>query len=76
VVTPNSDTPYSSAWLDLRAEPIVLTMPKIDKTRYYTAQLIDLQTFNFALRIHRHYFKFDKATPGLCKNTPTTLVNK
>jgi len=48
VVTPNSDTPYSFAWLDLRAEPIVITMPKVDQGRYYSAQLIDLQTFNFA----------------------------
>lgn len=48
VVTPNSDTPYSFAWLDLRAEPIVITMPKIEKARYYSTQLIDLQTFNFA----------------------------
>jgi hypothetical protein len=24
IVTPNNDTPYSWAWLDLRAEPIVL----------------------------------------------------
>jgi len=48
VVTPNSDTPYSFAWLDLRAEPIVITMPKIEKARYYSAQLVDLQTFNFA----------------------------
>jgi hypothetical protein len=48
VVTPNSDTPYSFAWLDLRVEPIVITMPKVESARYYTAQLIDLQTFNFA----------------------------
>jgi len=48
VVTPNSDTPYSFAWLDLRAEPVVITMPKIEKERYYSSQLIDLQTFNFA----------------------------
>lgn len=48
VVTPNSDTPYSFAWLDLRAEPVVITMPKIEKARYYSAQLIDLQTFNYA----------------------------
>jgi len=48
VVTPNSDTPYSFAWLDLRAEPVVITMPKVENTRYYSAQLIDLQTFNFA----------------------------
>ena len=48
VVTPNSDTPYSYLWMDLRAEPVVVTMPKIEKNRYYTGQLIDLYTFNFA----------------------------
>ena len=31
VQTPNSDTPYSMAGLDLRAEPIVLTVPAIEK---------------------------------------------
>ena len=30
VVTPNSDTPYSYVWMDLRAEPVVITMPKIE----------------------------------------------
>ena len=48
VVTPNSDTPYSYLWMDLRAEPIVITVPKIEPNRYYTAQLIDLYTYNFA----------------------------
>jgi hypothetical protein len=48
VVTPNSDTPYSFLWMDLRAEPLVVTMPNIEKGRYYSGQLIDLQTFNFA----------------------------
>ena len=48
VVTPNSDTPYSYLWMDLRAEPIVVTMPSIETERYYTGQLIDLYTFNFA----------------------------
>ncbi len=48
VVTPNSDTPYSYVWMDLRAEPLVVTMPQIEKERYYTGQLIDLYTFNFA----------------------------
>src|SRR4051812_23359449 len=32
VITPNSDTPYSILWLDLRAEPIVLSVPAVDKT--------------------------------------------
>lgn len=47
VITPNSDTPYSSLGMDLRAEPIVLTLPPIEKDRYYSVQLIDLYTFNF-----------------------------
>src|ERR1700679_2372482 len=47
VVTPNSDTPYSYLWMDLRSEPIVITMPKIEPNRYYTAQLVDLYTYNF-----------------------------
>jgi hypothetical protein len=33
IVTPNSDTPYSIAWLDLRAEPIVLSVPAVEKSR-------------------------------------------
>jgi hypothetical protein len=48
VVTPNSDTPYSYLWMDLRAEPMVVIMPKIEKNRYYTGQMVDLYTFNFA----------------------------
>jgi hypothetical protein len=48
VQTPNSDTPYSFVGMDLRAEPIVLTVPAIEKTRYYSIQLIDLYTHNFA----------------------------
>lgn len=47
-VTPNSDTPYSFASLDLRAEPVVITIPKIEKHRYFVFQLMDLYTFNFA----------------------------
>ena len=48
IQTPNSDTPYSFAWLDLRTEPVVLTLPAIEKDRYYSVQLVDLYTFNFA----------------------------
>jgi hypothetical protein len=47
VVTPNSDTPYSFAWLELRAEPMVITLPQIAPDRYYPVQLIDLYTHNF-----------------------------
>ena len=47
IQTPNSDTPYSFAGLDLRAEPFVLTVPPIEKDRYFSIQLIDWYTFNF-----------------------------
>ena len=47
VVTPNSDTPYSNAWLDLRAEPIVLSVPAVEKSRYYSVQLCDANTYNY-----------------------------
>ncbi len=47
VVTPNSDTPYSTIWLDLRAEPMVLSVPAVPKERYYSVQLIDGNTYNY-----------------------------
>jgi hypothetical protein len=48
IVTPNNDTPYSWAWLDLRAEPMVVSVPTVPKDRYYVMQWIDLFTQNFA----------------------------
>ncbi|MET0581398.1 MAG: DUF1254 domain-containing protein [Pseudoxanthomonas sp.] len=48
IITPNSDTPYSFLWMDLRAEPVVITLPAIDSKRYFSVQLIDMYTFNFA----------------------------
>jgi len=45
IVSPNNDTPYSYAWVDLRAEPWVLTLPKIEKSRFYTSQWDDLWGF-------------------------------
>jgi len=47
VITPNSDTPYSLAWMDLRAEPIVLSVPAVEKKRYYSVMLNDGNTFNY-----------------------------
>jgi hypothetical protein len=47
VQTPNSDTLYSVVGLDLRAEPFVLTIPPIEKERYFSVQLIDWYTYNF-----------------------------
>lgn len=48
IQTPNSDTPYSMLGADLRAEPLVLLVPPIDKDRYYSVQFIDGYTYNFA----------------------------
>jgi hypothetical protein len=47
IQTPNSDTPYSFIGMDLRAEPMVLTVPKIEKKRYFSVQLVDAYTYNF-----------------------------
>jgi hypothetical protein len=48
IVRPNNDTLYSGVWLDLRAEPMVLSVPPVPLDRYYSFQLIDLYTHNFA----------------------------
>lgn len=47
IITPNSDTPYSFAWLDLRAEPVVLCVPEMSEDRYYSVMLTSQYTFNF-----------------------------
>lgn len=47
IVTPNADTPYSLLQADLRAEPIVLCVPEVEKGRYYSVQLVDLYSFNY-----------------------------
>ena len=48
IQTPNSDTPYTFVGVDLRTEPMILTVPEIDPKRYYSIQLIDMFTHNFA----------------------------
>lgn len=47
VIVPNSDTPYSFACLDLRAEPYVVSVPAVEKERYYSIQFVDWNTFNY-----------------------------
>src|SRR5580658_746010 len=47
IQTANSDTLYSMVGADLRAEPIVLTVPAMEKDRYFSVQLIDYYTQNF-----------------------------
>jgi hypothetical protein len=47
VTTPNNDTLYSSAWLDLRGGALLLSLPDTGD-RYYSAALMDMYTNNFA----------------------------
>lgn len=45
VVSPNNDTLYSYALLDLREHPVILDVPAVPQ-RYYSFQLIDMRTNN------------------------------
>ena len=47
VVSPNADTLYSVAWLDLRDQPMVLSLPEMG-ARYYLMQMLDAWTNVFA----------------------------
>ncbi len=48
VTTPNNDTLYSSAWLDLSGGPVVIDMPALPN-RYHSVALMDVFTDHFAV---------------------------
>jgi hypothetical protein len=48
VTTPNNDTLYSIAWLDLASGPVTLSLPDTNG-RYYSAAVIDAYTNNVAV---------------------------
>jgi hypothetical protein len=46
--SPNNDTMYSLAWVDVGEEPVILSHPDIPDDRYYTFQLSAIYSDNFA----------------------------
>jgi hypothetical protein len=48
VVTPNVDTPYMRAWMDLTKDAVVIVVPKIEDKRYWVIQLMDVYSNNFS----------------------------
>jgi hypothetical protein len=77
VTTPNNDTLYASAWLDLTNGPVTLTVPDL-AGRYNSAALMNIFTDNVAILGTRTGGAgvFTIAGPGFTGKTPagTTLV--
>jgi hypothetical protein len=48
VTTPNNDTLYSDAWLDLSHGPLTITVPATGE-RYFSLAFMDMYTNNFAI---------------------------
>jgi len=48
VTSPNNDTLYSSAWLDLTTGPAIFALPNFG-ARYFSLSLMDMYTNNFAV---------------------------
>ena len=62
-MTPNNDTPYSWLWLDLRVEPMVVSVPAPPDR--YVPQWIDLSTHNFAMyRVTRNRIRGRRISAG------------
>lgn len=48
VTSPNNDTLYASAWIDLAQGPVSVTLPDFGE-RYFSLQLMDMYTNSFAV---------------------------
>lgn len=47
IVTPNADTPYSSAVLDLRGGGCIVGTGAVEEGRYFSLQFVDGNTYNY-----------------------------
>ncbi|MDQ6438166.1 DUF1254 domain-containing protein [Mesorhizobium sp. LHD-90] len=47
IATPNNDTLYAQAFVDVSREPLVLSVPEVDPDRYYVMQLWDVNGDTF-----------------------------
>ena len=81
IQTPNSDTPYTFLGADLRAEPLIISVPAIPMHRYYSLQFIDMYTHNFAYVGSRatgsdagHYLLAGPAWQGVVPEGVTSVI--
>ncbi|MEI9851876.1 MAG: DUF1254 domain-containing protein [Sphingomonas sp.] len=76
VTTPNNDTLYSVAWLNLAAGPVRLTLPA-SGARYLSVALLDMYTDNFAVlgtrTTGRDGGSFTLVGPGAATDDPLAI---
>jgi hypothetical protein len=46
---PNNDTLFAMGWLDVRAEPVVISLPEVEPGRYYSLMLVDGTGLNYGI---------------------------
>jgi hypothetical protein len=74
--TPNNDTVYGLAWLDLRQGPVLITIPEV-KGRYYTIQATDwaLNTFAYiGSRLESKAGTYAYVPPGWTGSLPANVT--